>query len=249
MTAAALPEKLARFDWSLYFVTDTAQCAGAGRTVAETAAAAVRGGAGVVQVRDKDADDIAVADLTREVVAACAAAAAERAEATGEPVRDVCIVVDDRASVVASLRAEGLDVHIHVGQTDEPADALRELLGPDAIIGLSASTEAQFEIARSLRDPDGALAVDLVGIGPVWDTTTKIGAPAGLGAERASELAAAAAPLPAVAIGGIDAERAAALAGSPFAGVCAVSAICTVDDPETAAAALRAAFRGETAGE
>ena len=255
--ALVLPARLAPYDWSLYLVTDTEQCAAAGRTVPQTAAEAVAGGAGIVQIRDKHASDAEVAALTRDTVSAIEATGRSITPATASDPgaapgtdtaraassdRPVAVFVDDRLEVVKSLRAEGLDVHVHVGQADEPVEDVRAALGPEPLVGLSAGTPAEFSVAGSLRDAaTGAALVDLVGIGPVHDTTTKEGAPAGIGPERTVALASIAAEmgLPAVAIGGITADRAHALRDAPILGVCVVSAICTADDPRAAAAAIR----------
>ncbi|SMY12300.1 thiamine phosphate synthase [Brevibacterium jeotgali] len=267
--ALVLPARLAPYDWSLYLVTDTEQCAAAGRTVPQTAAEAVAGGAGIVQIRDKHASDAEVAALTRDTISAIEAtgrsitpvAASGSGDVPGPDAsrapgaapgtdtacaassdRPVAVFVDDRLEVVKSLRAEGLDVHVHVGQTDEPVEDVRAALGPEPLVGLSAGTPAEFSVAGSLRDAaTGAALVDLVGIGPVHDTTTKEGAPAGIGPERTAALASIAAEmgLPAVAIGGITADRAHALRDAPTLGLCVVSAICTADDPRAAAHAIR----------
>ncbi|MGO1452331.1 thiamine-phosphate pyrophosphorylase [Brevibacterium sp. Mu109] len=267
-----LPARLAPYDWSLYLVTDTAQCAAAGRTVPQTAAEAVAGGVGIVQIRDKHASDAEVAALTRDTISAIRAtgrsitpvdvsgsdaapgpgAASGSGSRPGPGVtpaasseRPVAVFVDDRLEVVKSLRAEGLDVHVHVGQTDEPVEDVRAVLGPDPLVGLSAGSPAEFSVAGSLRDETtGAALVDLVGIGPVHDTTTKQGAPAGIGPERTAALASIAAEmgLPAVAIGGITADRAPALRDAPLLGICVVSAICTAEDPRAAANAIRSSY-------
>lgn len=260
-TSLTPPARLAPYDWSLYLVTDTEQCAAAGRTVPQTAAEAVAGGVGIVQIRDKHASDAEVAALTRDTIAAIEAtgrsispvADSDPATASGPdatPVasseRPVAVFVDDRLDVVKSLRAEGLDVHVHVGQTDEPVENVRAVLGPEPLVGLSAGSPEEFSIAGSLRDAaTGTGLVDLVGIGPVHDTTTKAGAPAGIGPERTAALASIAAEmgLPAVAIGGITADRAPALREAPILGICVVSAICTADDPRAAALAIRSSYR------
>lgn len=266
-TSLTPPARLAPYDWSLYLVTDTEQCAAAGRTVPQTAAEAVAGGVGIVQIRDKHASDAEVAALTRDTIAAIEATgrsispAADSDPATASdpgtasgpdatPVasseRPVAVFVDDRLDVVKSLRAEGLDVHVHVGQTDEPVENVRAVLGPEPLVGLSAGSPEEFSIAGSLRDAaTGTGLVDLVGIGPVHDTTTKAGAPAGIGPERTAALASIAAEmgLPAVAIGGITADRAPALREAPILGICVVSAICTADDPRAAALAIRSSYR------
>ncbi|WP_245579721.1 bifunctional hydroxymethylpyrimidine kinase/phosphomethylpyrimidine kinase [Brevibacterium album] len=239
MSTTVLPPRLAPYDWTLYLVTDTAQCASAGRTVAQTVAAALAGGVGVVQVRDKEAGDAEVEELTREVLAAVAD---HEASTGGAP---IAVFVDDRLEVVRRLREEGHEVHIHVGQTDEPVTEVRRVLGPEPLVGLSARTPAQFSAAAALRDgATGAALVDLLGIGPAYDTTTKEGAPAGLGPEGIADLAGTAAQMgmPAVGIGGITAERAPELAGAPLLGICVVSAICRAADPRRAAADIRAAY-------
>ena len=79
-------------DPRLYFVTDTPLCRRAGRTVAQTAALAVAGGAGIVQVRDKTLGDADFLALTRQVLAAVASAT----RGTG---RRVPVVVNDRVAV------------------------------------------------------------------------------------------------------------------------------------------------------
>lgn len=233
----APPERLAGIDPTLYLVTDPAQCAAAGRSVADTVAEAVAGGAGIVQVRDKDASDEEFAAVALAVLEAVARVR----ERSGIAAR-VPVFLNDRLDVAARLRADGHDVHIHVGQSDAPPAKVRARLGPAPLLGLSAATAEEFAVARATG------AVDLVGIGPAFDTSTKADAPAGLGAAAVAELAglAAAEGLPSVAIGGIDAEGAAALRrenpAAGLIGVCAVSAICSAADPRAAAAALRTAF-------
>jgi thiamine-phosphate pyrophosphorylase len=225
---SATSERLAGVDARLYLVTDSAQCREAGRTVAETVLAAVRGGAGIVQVRDKDIDDTEFLTLTREVIAAVG-------EAVAGTDRRVPLFLNDRVAVTRHLLDEGADVHIHVGQTDTPVTEVRDLVGPDPLIGLSAASAAEFAAARATG------AVDLVGIGPVFDTTTKTDAPAGIGPDRLGDLTAEAG-LPAVAIGGIDAGRVPQLRGRGLLGFCVVSAICRAADPEQAARELLTAY-------
>lgn len=225
--------RLAPYDFSLYLVTDTAQCARAGRTVAETAALAVAGGAGVVQVRDKTASDAEFRVLVEDVLDAIARV--RRAEGIA---REVPVFVNDRVRVARDLGRDGRAVHVHIGQSDAPPAEVRDLLGPAPLIGLSAATSGELRAARESG------AVDLVGIGPAYDTATKADAPSGIGPERIALLAAEAG-LPGVAIGGIDAARAAELRGTGVVGVCAVSAICLAEDPREASARMRAAFTGE----
>jgi thiamine-phosphate pyrophosphorylase len=126
---------------------------------------------------------------------------------------------------------------VHVGQDDLPPAEVRALLGPDRLLGFSVSSVAELDVARAL--PAGT--VDLVGIGPVWTTPTKPDAGSALGPEgvRALTDAARAAGFATVAIGGIDAVRAAEVTATGVDGVCVVSAICAAADPDAAARALR----------
>lgn len=230
--------RLAGIDARLYLVTDSAQCREAGRSVAETVREAVAGGVGIVQVRDKDIDDDAFCTLTREVIAAVDSAVADSATADGTvrgEKRRVHVVLNDRVDVAQRLLAEGVHVDIHVGQSGTPVERVRDLLGPEPLIGLSAANAAEFSAARESG------VVDLVGIGPVYDTTTKTDAPDGIGPDRLGELVSQAG-LPAVAIGGISTTRARELRGRGLVGICVVSAICRAEDPRAAAQQLLAEF-------
>ncbi|WP_166973247.1 thiamine phosphate synthase [Brevibacterium atlanticum] len=224
----SVTDRFAGIDTRLYLVTDTAQCAAAGRTVAETVQAAVAGGVGIVQVRDKVIDDGDFYSLTRQVIAAVDTA-------TRDTDRTVPVVLNDRVEVARRLIDEGEDIHIHVGQSDATVAEVRAALGPAPLIGLSAANSAEFAAARDSG------VVDLVGIGPVFDTTTKADAPEGIGPDRLGELVTEAG-IPAVAIGGISLDRASELRGRGLIGIGVVSAICTADDPTAAAEALLAAF-------
>jgi thiamine-phosphate pyrophosphorylase len=213
------------FDPSLYLVTDTALCAP--RSVPEVVAAAVAGGVTFVQVRDKTASRRDLLALTRAV------------QAVLRSTPHVRLVVNDAVDVALLAGADG----VHVGQDDLPAAELRQLLGPDALIGVSAGDDAELDAVLAL--PAGT--VDLVGIGPVWPTPTKPDAGTGLELAGTAALAARARAggLRSVAIGGIHASSAAAVAATGVDGICVVSDICTAADPTAAARALRAAVDGE----
>ena len=210
------------FDPTLYLVTDTALCRP--RPVADVVRAAVAGGVTTVQVRDKTASRRELLELTRAVQAALA----------DRP--DVALWVNDAVDVALLAGADG----VHVGQDDLPPAEVRALLGPDRLLGFSISSVAELDVARDL--PAGT--VDLVGIGPVRTTPTKPDAGSALGPDgvRALADAARAAGFTTVAIGGIDATRAAEVAATGVDGVCVVSAVCTAPDPAAAARALRSAI-------
>ncbi len=207
-------------DPTLYLVTDTALSRP--RPVADVVRAAVAGGVTAVQVRDKAASRRELHALTLAV----------REALTTTP--GVALFVNDAVDVALLAGADG----VHLGQDDLPPVEVRALLGPDRLLGLSAGSPA--EMAATLALPPGT--VDVVGIGPVWATPTKPDAGTGLGPGGVAELSAQAraAGLRTVAIGGIDAARAASVTGVD--GVCVVSAICTATDPEAAARELRSAL-------
>ncbi|MCQ9367462.1 thiamine phosphate synthase [Brevibacterium sp. 91QC2O2] len=233
---AVLNPRLIPYDFSLYLVTDTAMCTAAGRGVADTVAAAVTGGASVVQVREKHASDAEVLALTLDVFAALRGIPAP----AGTAAENVPVFLDDRVEVVAELRRRGLPAHIHVGQTDMPPAQVRARLGAEPLLGLSAHTAEQFAVAAK------AGGVDLFGVGPVWATRTKDVQRPALGVEHWTELNREALELGilAVAIGGIKGHNVHELAGAGALGVCVVSDICTAADPEAAARSIRAAYLG-----
>jgi thiamine-phosphate pyrophosphorylase len=206
--------------WSrcVYLVTDRRNYGG--RPLAETVAAAVDGGVTVVQLRDPAARGLELfrtAEALRDLLAG-----------TGVP-----LMVEDRLDVALAVGADG----VHLGQTDLPVAAARDVAGPDLIIGLSTTRPAQAASAAAL--PDGV--VDYLSVGPIWATTTKAdaGPPIGIAGLRAS-MAAAATPkvrrLP-FAIGGIIPERAPEVAATGVS-IAVVSAICGAADPRTVAADL-----------
>ncbi|WP_288798944.1 thiamine phosphate synthase [Arsenicicoccus cauae] len=207
-------------DLTLYLVTDTTLCGGDDE-VGRVARAAVDGGATLVQVRDPDADDERILRLTRSVVRAL--------EGTGVPV-----VINDRVDLVEAAGAAGA----HVGQGDLPPERARALLGPDKVLGLSCQTLAHVEAARSL--PAGTL--DYLGLGPVWEQSTKPDAATPAGPEGIAALVAAS-PWPTVAIGGIGIDRIHQLPATGVDGAAVVSAICAAPDPREAAATLLARWR------
>jgi len=211
-------------DLSTYLVTD-ARLSGA-RGVIETVRAAVAGGATTVQLREKEATG-------REMLAALIAVA-EAVDGRAS------VLVDDRVDVYLAARAAGADVHgVHLGQTDLPVASARAIVGPDAVIGLTAKTHAHIHAVHAL--PVGT--VDYLGVGIIHPTQTKEDLPPPIGVEGFARLAAATA-VPCVAIGGIRVEDAAPLRRAGAAGVAVVSAICAAPDARAAAAGFATAWRG-----
>lgn len=196
----------------VYFVTDEDLCAQAGRSVLDTVIAAVNGGATCVQLRAKDAN---AGPFLDQVMAVC--------EAVGHRVP---VIVNDRIDVYLAARERGAFVAgVHIGQSDLPVDVTRALIGPDAILGLSAATFE--EIAQA----EASGMVNYLGTGVLRGTPTKLDAPEPLGVKGFAERTAAT-TLPMVAIGGIGADDLADLAASGLDGAAVVSVICCADDPE-----------------
>ncbi|MEA2443815.1 MAG: thiamine-phosphate pyrophosphorylase, partial [Thermoleophilales bacterium] len=140
--------------------------------------AALRGGVDVVQLREKGASDAELVRAGRELRATCDEYGA-------------LLVVNDRADLALECGADG----VHVGQEDEPVDAVRRLVGPDVLIGVSTHSPEQIAAAERA-------AADYLGVGPVYATATKPGVePVGIELVRH---AASHATKPWFAIGGID---------------------------------------------
>ncbi|MFU8869548.1 thiamine phosphate synthase, partial [Natronococcus sp.] len=116
--------------------------------------------------------------------------------------------------------------------SDLPVPVARELLGPEAIVGCSASTVAEARRAEA----DGA---DYLGVGSVYGTTSKEvpEAEIGIGPERIVEIVEAVS-IPVVGIGGITADNAAPVVEAGAAGVAVISEITAAEDPAAATAAL-----------
>jgi thiamine-phosphate pyrophosphorylase len=181
----------------------------------------------VIQVRIKDPE---LGTSAARAVHDCALRVLELVERCASRAQ---VLVNDRVDVAAVLAQRGL-VGVHVGADDVPPALARELLGEDALIGLSTHTGTDVALAA-------ALPVDYLGFGPVHATTTR-GYARGLGAE-AAWVASCASVVPVFPIGGIDASNAGELAAVGRAAVS--SAILGAEDPAATAAAIRAALEAD----
>jgi thiamine-phosphate pyrophosphorylase len=197
----------------LYFVCDARP---RGEDPEALLRAALSGGADIVQLREKE--------LSRAEI--------ERAADTFRRVCDTysaLFIVNDDPDLARACDADG----VHVGQDDGSVAEARELLGPDAIVGLSTHSEEQ--IAASAEAP-----VDHISVGPIWETPTKAGRP-GVGLDLIAH-AAAHAPHPFFAIGGIDPGNAEEVVRAGARRLCVVRAVRDAADPTAAAEALRRAY-------
>ena len=175
--------------------------------------AAVAGGVDIVQLRDKHLGD--------EELIAVANAARALCERLG-----TLLIVNDRPLVAREAGADG----VHVGQDDMAVAEVRELVGPDMLIGLSTHSPAEI-------DTEDAALADYIGVGPVHETPTKPGRPA-VGAELV-RYAAAHAPVPFFAIGGLNADNLAETIDAGARRAVVLRAIADAEDPQRAARALR----------
>jgi len=186
------------------------------------AAAALEGGARVVQVRMKTAPAGAVLEATRRVVALAAGRA--------------LVIVNDRADLALLSGADG----VHLGDEDLPVAEARRLLGPTLLVGRTARTldEAQAAIAAG---------ADHVGFGPVFGSRSKVLAVAPRGVAAVAALAAAL-PAPVVAIGGITQGTIGAVAQAGAACAAVIEACFGEGDAAANAAALAHTFEAGRAG-
>ena len=202
-------------DYRVYLVTDRDLCLG--RPLEDVVLSAVRGGAGVVQLREKHASSRDFLELARALVS--------RIQPLGIP-----LIINDRVDIALASGAAG----VHVGQSDMPPQDARLLMGPDAIVGLSVETKEELAAAANYD-------IDYVGVSPVFSTPTKTdtSAPWGLeGLRWAREHSS----LTLVAIGGIHKDNAEAVIEAGAHSLAVVSELCSAPDPELAARNLLAAF-------
>ncbi len=201
------------FDLSVYFVVGEADVGD--RDLLSIVSAAVRGGATLIQLREKDGRQEQVVALARALKAALPS--------------DVPLILNDNAEAVLASGADG----VHLGQDDGSPSEARALLGPKAIIGLSVGNLAEAAVSDVSE-------VDYLGVGPVFATGTKADAGAAIGPEGVLPVRQAL-DRPAVAIGGIALDSAESVVAAGADGVAVVSAIAKAADPEAAAHALKQA--------
>jgi len=173
-------------------------------SLVDRVAASVRGGATSVQVRLKTASPREVVEITRAIMSRVS----------------VPVIVNDRADIALAAGAAG----VHVGEADLPVAAIRRFAPANFIVGASLGSDAELANAKE---------ADYVGIGPVYSSDTKSDAGTAIGVEGFKRLAALT-QHPAVAVGGITADRALQITVSGAVGVAVINAIFKADDPESA---------------
>ncbi len=200
-------------DYTLYFCTDRGlmSC----DTIEESVERAVAGGAGVVQLREKDCTSREFYELAKRVLKITRA-------------NNVPLIINDRVDICLAAGADG----VHLGQKDLPCREARRILGENAIIGVSAALPEEAAQAQA----DGA---DYLGVGAVFATSTKSDTRP-VTPEIIRQIRAAV-TIPFVVIGGVNKENILTLKGLGINGAAVVSAVAAQKDITAAAREMRAA--------
>ena len=201
----------------LHLVTDRGLTLG--RSLINIIRAAAAGGISAVQLREKNCSTREFVDLGRSVIKELKQL-------------QIPLIINDRVDVALALGADG----VHLGQSDMPFAMARELLGPQAVIGLSVET---LEQARDAEQLD----VDYLGLSPVFATETKTDLAKPLGLDGISQIRSESRHH-LVAIGGISHENAAKVMTAGADGLAVVSAICSAADPQQASQQLLQKMKG-----
>lgn len=198
--------------FDLYVVTDSDLSRG--RSDAEVARLAYEGGADAVQLRMKHADG-------REML--------EQARAIREIADEYCrfFFVNDRVDVAIASGADG----VHLGQNDIPLEVARDLMGETAIIGISVDN-----VEQAVAAAEGG--ADYIGVGSIFNTSTKPDAKQGVGLGAIYEIRKAV-DIPIVAIGGINRGNIQDVVRAGADAAAVVSAVVAQDDVSGAAHELR----------
>lgn len=198
-------------DYTLYLVTDRDLMSTG--TLVEAVEAACAGGVTLVQLREKHVTREEYETIARDVKRICDA-------------YDVPLIINDSPEVAVAVGAAG----VHVGQEDLEASRVRDIVGPDAIVGVSAASVAEARTAQ-------AASADYLGVGAITPTATKPEAGV-LTIDELREIVDCV-DIPVVAIGGVNAQTIPSLAGLGLAGYSIVSAIIAAPDIEAASHELR----------
>ena len=198
--------------FDLYVVTDSDLSKG--RTDAEVARLAYEGGADAVQLRMKHSDG-------REML--------EQALEIRKVADEYCTpsLVNDRVDIAMASGADG----VHLGQSDIPLEVARDLMGETAIIGISVDN-----VEQAVAAAEGG--ADYIGIGAIFNTSTKPDAKQGVGLGAIYEIRQAV-DIPIVAIGGINRGNIQDVVRAGADAAAVVSAVVAQDDIRSAAHELR----------
>ena len=207
-------DKLSRLS-GLYLVLDTQALKG--RDAVEVAARAIRGGAKVIQLRDKQLMRGEVLGIARRLKEICAE-------------KGVLFIVNDYLDIALAAGADGL----HLGQEDLPLAEARRLLPIDSLIGCSATS-----LSQAVRAQAGG--ADYVAVGSIYPTLSKEKFKL-VGLETLRRVRSRVS-LPLIAIGGIDHTNVKEVMKAGATGVAVISAVLGEDDVEEATRRLAARLK------
>lgn len=140
----------------------------------------------------------------------------------------VPFIVNDNVELALEIGADG----VHVGQADGVISEIRTKIGPDKILGVSTHTKVE-----ALTASDAG--ANYIGVGPIYETTSKESAGSPVGPELVSEVVRELPGLPIVGIGGISERKAGTVIREGASGVAVISAISGAEDVEEAARTIK----------
>lgn len=205
-----------KIDYSLYLVTDRKQPAPG--TFEKVVEEALKGGATLVQLREKEGDTGLLYERAVKLKQITKA-------------YHVPLIIDDRIDIMMAADADG----VHLGQSDMPAALARKLIGADKIMGVSAGTLEEAVKAEK----DGA---DYLGVGAMFPTATK--KDADITTPETLRKIMDTVHIPVVTIGGMNEKTIPLFKGYGLSGFAVVSAIMASREPEKAARKLKRIIDG-----
>ena len=192
------------YKYPLYLVTDEKACKG--KDFYESVEASIRGGAKIVQLREKNMD---TRDFFKRAL----------------KLKEIChkhgvdFVINDRLDIAMAVDADG----VHLGQSDMPIEKAKEILGHKKIIGISAKNMEEALEAQKY-------GADYIGVGAIFATDTK--KDSGLIDLETLKDMTNQINIPVLAIGGIGLGKLGYLKDTGIDGICVISDILGSDDPE-----------------
>lgn len=192
------------YKYPLYLVTDEKACKG--KDFYESVEASIRGGAKIVQLREKNMD---TRDFFKRAL----------------KLKEIChkhgvdFVINDRLDIAIAVDADG----VHLGQSDMPIEKAKEILGHKKIIGISAKNMEEALEAQKY-------GADYIGVGAIFATDTK--KDSGLVDLETLKEMTDQINIPVLAIGGIGLGKLGYLKDTGIDGICVISDILGSDDPE-----------------
>lgn len=204
-----------KIDYSLYLVTDRDILSSS--SLENAVESAIKGGCTVVQLREKTASSREFYNIALKIKAVT--------DHFGVP-----LIINDRVDIALAVDADG----VHVGQSDIPASVVRNIIGCDKILGVSANDLCEAVSAQNA-------GVDYIGVGAMFATGTKTDAR--LTSMEELHLIRENINIPIVVIGGINKSTIPMFKGSGIDGIAVVSAIIGADDIESAAHEIKTMFK------